>query len=167
MEVTWIGDCVAVFDDVSWMRVEQLPLQSFRGQCRRVQRQCGGCALWLGALCSAVGAHCLVTLTGSIEVEVVWLHAFDAIHPGPHLTFGFGSSLMVGTGALTHTIWSGSSILYRLALGLRTAVPGAKNTLLTACFRLALWTGQFQVVPRALSPFCDMIVHCVNVMSGH
>ena len=74
---------------------------------------------------------------------------------------------MVRTGALAHTIWSGSSILYRLALGLRTAVPGPKSTLLTACFRLALWTGQCQVVPRALSPFYDMTLHRVNVMTVH
>ena len=37
----------AVFDDVSWMRVEQMFLQQFCAQCSRVQRQCGGCALWL------------------------------------------------------------------------------------------------------------------------
>ena len=76
--VTWIGVCVAVFEDVSWLLVEQVFLQPFCAQHSRVQRQCGGCALLLKALCSATGAHCLVILPLPIEVETPSMHAFEA-----------------------------------------------------------------------------------------
>ena len=164
--VTCIGFAGAVFDEVSWMRVEQ-PLVSFCGQLRRVQRQLGGWALCMEAQWLAVGSWFVATNPAPNDGDDAWLLCVGAIHPDLRLTFRRASSLSLSTGALSHTMWSGSSRLYRLALGLRTAVPGAKNTVLTACFRLASWTGQFQVVPRALSPFCDMIVHCVHVMSGH
>ena len=39
------------------------------------------------------------------------------------------------------------------------------HMLLTVCFRFASWTGQFSVVPCAMSIVFDATVHCVNVMS--
>ena len=78
------------------------------------------------------------------------MHAFEAIRPGRRLTFRRGSSLMVRQVGLSHTMWSGSSIPFPLALVCRTLVPGPKNTFLTVCFRFASWTGQFIVVPRAI-----------------
>ena len=158
---------LAVFDDVSWMRVEQMFLQQFCAQRSRVQRQCGGCALLLKALCSATGAHCLVILPLPIEVETPWMHAFEAIRPGRRLTFRRGSSLMVRQVGLSHTMWSGSSIPFPLALVCRTLVPGPKNTFLTVCFRFASWTGQFIVVPRAIWIVFDITVQRLNVMSVH
>ena len=148
-----------------WSSVFSCP---FVGSFVVFQRQSGRCALCMEAQWLAVGASFIVTIPAPNDVDDAWLLCVEAIHPDLRLTFRRASSLTLSTGALSHTMWSGSSILYRLALGLQTrAVPGPKNTLLTACFRLALWTGQFQVVPRALSPFCDMTVHCVNVMGVH
>ena len=142
-------------------------LQHFCAQCSRVQRQCGGCALLLKALCSATGAHCLVILPLPIEVETPSMHAFEAIRPGRRLTFGRGSSLMVRQVGLSHTMWSGSSIPFPLALVCRTLVPGPKNTFLTVCFRFASWTGQFSVVPCAIWIVFGATVHYVVVMSVH
>ena len=85
--VMWIRVCVAAFDDLSWMRVEQRFLQPFCVQRSRVQRQCGGRALVFKALCSGTGAHCLVIIPLPIEVETPWLHMFEAIRPSRRLTF--------------------------------------------------------------------------------
>ena len=95
------------------------------------------------------------------------MHAFEAIRPGRRLTFRRGSSLMVRQVGLSHTMWSGSSIPFPLALVCRTLVPGPKNTFLTVCFRFASWTGQFTVILRAIWIDFDVTVHYVVVMSVH
>ena len=62
---------------------------------------------------------------------------------------------------------SGYSIIFKLArVGLNPARKSA-HILLTASFRLALWTGQFTVVPRASFLFSDMTLHHVEVMRVH
>ena len=68
---------------------------------------------------------------------------------------------------LTHGMQSGSSIPFKLArFGLNPARKSA-HILLTASFRVALWTGQFTVVPRASFLFFDMTLHHVEVMRVH
>ena len=119
-------------------------------------------AQWL-----AVGAWFVATNPAPNDVEDAWLLCVEAFYPGPCLTFQRASSLMLGTGALSHTMWSGSSIPFPLALGCRTLVPGPKNTFLTVCFRFASWTGQFRVVPRTIWIAFDITVQRLNVMSVH
>ena len=63
--------------------------------------------------------------------------------------------------------WSGSSIRYRLALGLRTPVAGRENTVVNVCFRFASWTGQSTVILRAMSIVLHVTVPCLDVMSVH
>ena len=116
-------------------------------------------------MCSAAGTNGLVTPTAAFDVDAAWFNAFDAILPCPHLTFRCGSSLMLSTCALTHTMWSGCSILYPLALGLRTCLPESKHMLVTVCFRFASWTGLFQVVTRAFYLFSHVSFHHVVMMS--
>ena len=147
------------------MQVEQRPLVSFCGQLRRVPAtEWTLCALHGSAV---VGGWCMFCRhepcpkrRGGRMVAVCGSHSS---RPTPHIRRG--SSLILGTGALSHTMWSGSSIPFRLALVCRTLVPGPKNTFLTVCFRFASWTGQFSVVPCAMSIVFDATVHCVNVMS--
>ena len=156
---------LAVFDDVSWMRVEQRFLQQFCAQRSRVQRQCGGCALLLKALCSATGAHCLVILPLPIEVETPWMHTFEAIRPGRRLTFRRGSSLMVRQVGLSHTMWSGSFMCLMLArFGLNPPCEPA-HMLLTVCFRFTSWTGQSTVILRAIWIDFHVTAHRLDVMS--
>ena len=103
--------------------------------------------------------------SATFDVEAAWFNAFDAVLPCAHLTFRCGSSLMLSTCALTHTMWSGCSILYPLALGLRTCLPESKHMLVTVCFRFASWTGLFQVVTRAFYLFSHVSFHHVVMMS--
>ena len=128
---------------------------------------------WLGwslderAPAAATGAPFCGALIAGCELDYARDPHFQASCPRLRLTFRRGSSLMLSTRGLTHTMWSGCSILYPLALGLRTCLPEPKNILLTVSFRLALWTGQFTVVPRAIFLFCDMPVHHVKAMRVH
>ena len=69
---------LAVFDDVSWMRVEQRPPLSFRGQLRRVERQLGGWALCMEAQWLTVGA-CLVS-TSLATSGVVLVVCVQSVH---------------------------------------------------------------------------------------
>ena len=65
---------------------------------------------------------------------------FEAVCACLLLTFGSGSSLMLRTVGLSHTMWSGSSKRLMLArFGLNPPCEPA-HMLLTVCFRFTSWT---------------------------
>ena len=114
-----------------------------------------------------MGALCVVTLPAPNEVESSWFNAFEVIRPGRRLTFRCGSSLLLRTGALTHTVWSGSLLGFMLARFDLNPPCEAANILLNVSVRLALWTCQFTVVPRAMWIDFDMTVHHGDMVSVH
>ena len=141
---------VAVCGSALWMVAASDVLNCFSGSRVVVQRngRCGALLSRGGA--SAIGTCQMATTPARSELERSRDTCFQAVCACPHLTFGSGSSLILRTVGLAHTMWSGSSIPFRLALGLRTCLPGPAHMLLTVCFRFTSWTGQFTVILRAI-----------------
>ena len=165
LECCELATDVAVCGSALWMVAASDVLNCFSGSRVVVQRngRCGALLSRGGA--SAIGTCQMATTPARSELERSRDTCFQAVCACPHLTFGSGSSLILRTVGLAHTMWSGSSIPFRLALWLRTCLPGPENILLTVCFRLALWTGQYSVVARALSLLCHVTVYDVDMMS--
>ena len=112
-----------------WSSVLSCP---FVGSFVVFQRQSGRCALCMEAQWLAVGAYFVATNPAPNDVDDAWLLCVEAIHPDLRLTFRRASSLTLSTGALSHTMWSGSFWGLLCFLAKRGAVyPVASGVCLT------------------------------------
>ena len=141
---------VAVCGSLLWMVALLDVLNCLNGSRAMVQWNGRRGALLSRGSAFAIGTCQVATIPARSELERSRDACFQAVCACPHLTFGSGSSLILRTVGLAHTMWSGSSIPFRLALGLRTCLPGPAHMLLTVCFRFTSWTGQSTVILRAI-----------------
>ena len=133
---------VAVCGSLLWMVATSDALNCLNGSRAMVQWNGRRGALLSRGSAFATGTCQVATIPARSELERPREAYFEAICACLHLTFVSARLSWSGQVGLSHGMRSGSSILYRLALGLRTCLPKPAHMLLTVCFRFSSWTGQ-------------------------